>query len=452
MKKTFFEIIVSILLLTSSTFASTTGGNGGGVHYCFNGSVQMYDLYEGYNRHNIKTYINPNYSVDDYINRALNKIKNFDLEFSRKIRGKIKYMNAGNIIMRKRIELRLVPDANILFVDEGCEYRQLANWDDLSGNIIVKEELFDKLATVDKAAFYLHEAIYSFHRDVFRKDISRRHLRVNSDLARYEVSDIMSESRKITKRSPVYKRLFRSQPISSSYLFQMYGGLFTNDFVEYFNRDVQEGLFEYTSSKEFVGEGKYARAVRNRITSNYVYVSSSIVSHYGYKSGEDYHNTGIKIRFNFETEINKIKKQVLEKEKKLSSQYGGRIKRFRKQDPVGYAEWMKKIEQIKGNLEAMERLNTLVYLGRDFRPNKYLGSPGWSLRDSNRVKVFSDGKSRNIGLSEICNESQDLTKFEFSIEIDIENEKIIQNRQVEVEPFMCQNFTFRFQQALAHVD
>lgn len=179
-------LLIGSLLLSSLTFAGEKG-NGGGVHLCPSlGTVEMYDLYEGYARYDVAR-TQKVLSVDEYLAQALEKLRGVSPRFEKLVRNKIQYLKSGHIIFRKGIRLTLSDDANILMTDEGCSYEQMANWDNLSEGIIVKKEYFDRLQDLDKAALYLHEAIYKVARDLF--DVK------NSDLTRKLVGLTLSDEK-----------------------------------------------------------------------------------------------------------------------------------------------------------------------------------------------------------------------------------------------------------------
>lgn len=171
--KTF--LLSSLLMMSSLAFAGDRG-NGGGVHLCDDGKIEMYDIYEGFTRHGL-AYPQTEMSMLEHIERALAKADKFHPAYGISLRKKVKYLlNEGHLLLRTKLQMELIEDANILVTDVGCRYAQLANWDDFSNNVLVKKEYFDRLSNLSKAALYVHEAIYSLAREAgeWTSDNSRK--------------------------------------------------------------------------------------------------------------------------------------------------------------------------------------------------------------------------------------------------------------------------------------
>ncbi len=174
-------VLLLTLLLSVASFAGDKG-NGGGVHLCPN-KISMYDVFEAESRYGLDIY-RGGVTTQDYINRAMAKVYNRAPFFHHVLQQNLAYLKS-HLVIKDNIILTPVQDANILFVEEGCEYKQLANWDDLSGNILVQGKLFKKLSPLDEAAFYMHEAVYKMMRDAYGE--------VNSDLSRKMVGGMISD-------------------------------------------------------------------------------------------------------------------------------------------------------------------------------------------------------------------------------------------------------------------
>ena len=177
-------LVLGLALVSSVAMAGKEGGNGGGSHYCSGRSFQeVYDVYEGYNRYNIKP-TGEKLSLKQHIDRAILRLKNANYEMGVEIEKAVQYIQDGHMLIRPNLKLELIPDANILITDHGCSYKQLANWDDVSGNILVDGRIFDQLDSLNKAALYIHEAVYKVARDRFGAE--------NSDDVRKIVAHAMS--------------------------------------------------------------------------------------------------------------------------------------------------------------------------------------------------------------------------------------------------------------------
>ena len=175
-------------LSMNSALAQNSTGNGGGVHFCSTrNTIEVYDVYEAFNRYGLNIISTKN-SVPEavVIENAILKIEKENYTFGKAVREQILYLqNPNNFIIRDGIKLTLVKDANILMTDEGCEYRQLANWDDVSNKIFVKGTLYRAMDEFNHAAIKLHEAIYKASR--IRKGEN------NSDLVRRLVGELLSD-------------------------------------------------------------------------------------------------------------------------------------------------------------------------------------------------------------------------------------------------------------------
>jgi hypothetical protein len=166
-KKT--SLILASFFLSLSGFASPEGdhgaGNGGGIHYCpGQKSQEMYDIYEGRVRYGLQYTVQQNATVDTYLNHALDRIRSVNYSIAKKIQETLISIRSGKLIFNEKMVLTQIADANILLVDQGCEYKQLANWDDVSGNILVEKNLHEQMDAFNQAAFLLHEAIYKYDR------------------------------------------------------------------------------------------------------------------------------------------------------------------------------------------------------------------------------------------------------------------------------------------------
>lgn len=215
-------ILLSTLFFASSIFAGDKG-NGGGAHICPNeGTIQMYDLYEGYTRYNLTPSIDNSFSVEEYVQRALKKVMYDQPAVGLKLKEILEYlMDQGHLVVRYNLNIPLIEDANILVVNIGCSYEQLANWDNYSGNVLVKGEYFDRLDNVNKAALYLHEALYKFARDY--QDAT------NSDEVRRTVAEALN-----TKSTFFYLK---------NWAYHMPKSVVTSDKIQSFNVTAEKGLY-----------------------------------------------------------------------------------------------------------------------------------------------------------------------------------------------------------------
>ena len=158
-------LILGTILLSVSAFAGNEKGNGGGIHYCEGQKTQeFYDIYEAQARFGYKL-IDKKLSVEGYIQYAVNRISKANPFIGKKVQEQLDYLKNNHMIIRPKARLNPIGDAKILITDEGCDYKQLANWDEVSGNLLVKKEYYDLLDNLNQAAFHIHETLYKVGRD-----------------------------------------------------------------------------------------------------------------------------------------------------------------------------------------------------------------------------------------------------------------------------------------------
>lgn len=196
-------LLLSLFLGLNVWAQGSDVGNGGGIHYCAHRPTQeLYDLYEGSMRYEL-TIVESPLPKEEIVNTALNKLATVNPSFALEVSAiASKLLGPGGLSMKEGIRLTPVPDANIVMVNEGCEYRQLANWDDVTNRVFVKAEFYRELNEFNRAAFLLHEAIYKAAR-------VRRLLR-NSDIVRRTVAELLSTSPVITNSFRNYEDFYYS--------------------------------------------------------------------------------------------------------------------------------------------------------------------------------------------------------------------------------------------------
>ena len=167
-------IVIGTLVATSA-FAGNEKGNGGGAHVCA-GSVEMYDLYEGRERYRLTPNLPSADTADRILEAVLERTAEASYENSEEfvplLRNYIRKVRT-NIFPTTATLVRL-PDANELLIGRGCQYEQLANWDDRTGKLFVDDRLFSELRRVpaQEAALILHEAVYALARSRFEATTS----------------------------------------------------------------------------------------------------------------------------------------------------------------------------------------------------------------------------------------------------------------------------------------
>lgn len=157
------KIFISLLLVLSfNTFARNEKGNGGGVHYCEN-KVTVYDLYEGRVRYDIDVIEQEELDKEQTISFALEKVGKRNKRLKKLITEKI--VEVEKKLSVRDIEIERTLDADSLYHDNGCEYKQAANWDDEIDKIIVAKYIWEKLTPFQKGVLLFHEAAYGVARD-----------------------------------------------------------------------------------------------------------------------------------------------------------------------------------------------------------------------------------------------------------------------------------------------
>ena len=186
-------LLPALALMSLNSFAGNEKGNGGGMHYCpAKANQEVYDVYEGKKRYQLEIIDTANsVSENNVLSNAIKKLAKLNQRFAHAIEEQIEFMqDERNFRLDPDIQLTPVPDANILMVDRGCAYEQLANWDDISNSVFVRADLFEKMTSFNKAALKLHEAVYKASR--IRVDVK------NSDKVRRFVAELLSTSSTLT--------------------------------------------------------------------------------------------------------------------------------------------------------------------------------------------------------------------------------------------------------------
>lgn len=183
---------MGILLLSLNAFSAAKSGqdkgNGGGGHACGD-SVELYDFYEGRNPllHGIQVWeTDPALSVEDYIEKAMSHLKKDVPRIGHYIEKRVK--DILEIPYDKLVFPILIPrtlDADIPLIGEGCEFKQVASWNDRFDKIFFSRSVFEKMDNKSKAGLYVHEAMYKIARE--------SGLGQNSDAVRKLVAQIFSD-------------------------------------------------------------------------------------------------------------------------------------------------------------------------------------------------------------------------------------------------------------------
>lgn len=166
-------LMAGLLSIGISAYAGEKG-NGGYSIVCRSDeglieSAELLDIYEGriISRRNYAVNLN---SVEDLIFLAKERLNLYGL-FLAKLDSELVKVKSNVIFIPAGHELEPTDDAFPPIKKKGCKFEQLANFQD-SGELLVSEEIFEHLDNVNKAALFLHEAIYSYRRKALGEETS----------------------------------------------------------------------------------------------------------------------------------------------------------------------------------------------------------------------------------------------------------------------------------------
>jgi hypothetical protein len=141
-------------------------GNGGYSVVCrddsgFINTAELLDIYEGRVLYKRNYAVDQN-SVEDLIEIARIRVSQY-AAFQNKLDKELASIEQNLIFVPVGNELEPTDDAFPAIKKKGCKFEQLANYQD-SGELLVSQEIYDRLDNVNKAALIVHEAIYSYRR------------------------------------------------------------------------------------------------------------------------------------------------------------------------------------------------------------------------------------------------------------------------------------------------
>lgn len=185
------KYFIPLMLIAFSVLAGEKG-NGGYSIVCRDESKQitsaeLLDIYEGrilYKR----TYAVDQNSMEELIQRGKERVQNFGY-FLTKLEKELKLIEQNEVFIPIGNELEPTDDAFPVIRKTGCKFEQLANYTD-SGELLISQEIFDHLDNINRAALYLHEAIYSIR----RKSVGD----VTSKVTRKMVAHLMANNADLT--------------------------------------------------------------------------------------------------------------------------------------------------------------------------------------------------------------------------------------------------------------
>ncbi len=159
-------IILSMLLMALSAMTHADEvGNGGGAFVCRDSqgkieSAELVDLFEGRREPyflNIST--TNDSSMESQMNAAVEKIKLHAPDLSPKFKEALNYTLQRKRFIESNEELLEFRDDLQVIGKKGCPREQLANFTPL-GVVLVDAEIYNAMDNTNKAALWVHEAIY----------------------------------------------------------------------------------------------------------------------------------------------------------------------------------------------------------------------------------------------------------------------------------------------------
>lgn len=176
------------LIACGLVFAGSEIGNGGYSIVCRDNkgpitSAEVLDIYEGRLLFK-RTYGTQTASVDELVQMAQNRVQQHP-HFAMLLRKELNLIAKNSVFIPEGNVLEPTRDHLPTIKKRGCEFGQLANWTHL-GELIISQEIYDRLDNLNKASLIVHEAVYAIR----RKAIGDK----ESPLSRRLVAHLMSEN------------------------------------------------------------------------------------------------------------------------------------------------------------------------------------------------------------------------------------------------------------------
>lgn len=154
-------------------------GNGGYSVVCRDNSgmitsAELLDIYEGRILYKRAYAVDMN-SVEELIEIAKSRLAEHG-GFLSKLEKELSAIHQNLIFIPDGNELQPTDDAFPPIKKKGCQFEQLANYTN-AGEVLVSQEIYDRLDNVNKAALFIHEAVYAIRRKAVadtNSQVSRR--------------------------------------------------------------------------------------------------------------------------------------------------------------------------------------------------------------------------------------------------------------------------------------
>ncbi len=166
-------VLLGLFVLSFNSFAGERG-NGGVSVVCRDInkkiiSAEVLDIYEGTIRFGRK-YDNT-FEVESRIDSA-QKMLTTNSDFLIKFQNELAKVRANLTFVPKGNSLTPTNDAFPPIKKDGCDFEQLANYTS-KNELLVSQEIYDELDTLNQAALLVHEAVYTIFRTQGDKDSQR---------------------------------------------------------------------------------------------------------------------------------------------------------------------------------------------------------------------------------------------------------------------------------------
>ncbi len=152
---------ILITMLGSFAHAGDKGGNGGGGHFCPDGRSEVYDLQEGRVRYHLPV-LTLSGTRNEVIQQGIQKIKAQYPVLARLMEIEVAKVISKMEVLNVKIERTL--DSDNLYIEETCDYLQIANWDTTVDRLIISSSRWALLPEAQKGVLLMHEAAYSIYR------------------------------------------------------------------------------------------------------------------------------------------------------------------------------------------------------------------------------------------------------------------------------------------------
>lgn len=155
-----------VLSLSLPALASTGAGNGGISVVCRDSdnkiiSAELLEIYEGKTLYQ-KTYDHSQNNLKHILSAVEDQLKVSSI-YIEKYQKEMELIHKNIIFVPKGHKIELTEDALPVISQKNCRLEQLANYTP-AGDVLISQEIYESLDILNKAALYVHEAVYAVRR------------------------------------------------------------------------------------------------------------------------------------------------------------------------------------------------------------------------------------------------------------------------------------------------